>query len=123
MINCLQHNKKVTNRQQELDKLCNMIVAEYLTFQIDSLCFQIHDAPVNNVILFCRLPPVLHKTASAEESLNSNAFALGTNFSEMERADENASCLHQKYQTPHNCFAGHWDFLDYPFPYLMLLCL
>ena len=27
MINGLQHNKKVTNRQQELDNLCNMIVS------------------------------------------------------------------------------------------------
>lgn len=27
MINGLEHNKKVTNRQQELDKLCNMIVS------------------------------------------------------------------------------------------------
>ena len=26
MINGLQHNKKITNRQQELDNLCNMIV-------------------------------------------------------------------------------------------------
>jgi hypothetical protein len=27
MINGLQQNKKLTNRQQELDKLCNMIVS------------------------------------------------------------------------------------------------
>jgi hypothetical protein len=27
MINRLQHNKKVTNRQQELDNLCNLIVS------------------------------------------------------------------------------------------------
>ncbi len=35
MINGLQHNKKVTNRQQELDNLCNMIVGGLVTQGFD----------------------------------------------------------------------------------------
>lgn len=45
MINGLQHNKKTANRQQELDKLCNMIVGGLVRQGFDEgQCEDVFDA-------------------------------------------------------------------------------
>ena len=45
MINGLQHNKKTTNRQQELDNLCNMIVGGLVRQGFDvGQCEEVFDA-------------------------------------------------------------------------------
>lgn len=56
MINGLQQNKKTTNRQQELDNLCNMIVGGLVRQGFDEdQCEDVFDALAKRYA--CSLPP------------------------------------------------------------------